>query len=144
VCGGGRYDGLAEAIGGPSTPGVGFGSGIERIVLGLKEQEITMPPPAVPPMLVAHFGGETKNAAVQLTYQLRDAGIGTRLAFARTRRSLKSQMREANKHDVRFVLILGESEVAEQVVTVRPLDGGGQHQIRQSDLINWLKEKLNG
>jgi histidyl-tRNA synthetase len=144
VCGGGRYDGLAEAIGGPSTPGVGFGSGIERIVLGLKEQEIAAPAPAAPPVLVAHFGGETKSAAVQLTYQLRDAGIGTRLAFARTRRSLKSQMREANKHDVRFVLILGESEVAEQVVMVRPLDGGDQTQIAMSDLATWLQEKLNG
>jgi histidyl-tRNA synthetase len=144
VCGGGRYDGLAEAIGGPSTPGVGFGSGIERIVLGLKEQEIAAPAPAAPLVLVAHFGGETKNAAVRLTYQLRDAGIGTRLAFARTRRSLKSQMREANKHDVRFVLILGESEVAEQVVMVRPLDGGDQTQIAMADLATWLKEKLNG
>ena len=144
VCGGGRYDGLAEAIGGPSTPGVGFGSGIERIVLGLKEQEIAAPAPDAPAVLVAHFGGETKNAAVQLTYQLRDAGIGARLAFARTRRSLKSQMREANKHDVRFVLILGESEIAEQVVMVRPLDDGDQTQIPMSDLITWLKEKLNG
>ncbi len=144
VCGGGRYDGLAEAIGGPSTPGVGFGSGIERIVLGLKEQEIAAPPSAAPAVLVAHFGGETKNAAVQLTYQLRDAGIGTRLAFARTRRSLKSQMREANKHDVRFVLILGESEVAERMVMVRPLDGGDQTPIPMADLTTWLKEKLNG
>lgn len=144
VCGGGRYDGLAEAIGGPSTPGVGFGSGIERIVLGLKEQDIAAPEPAVPPLLVAHFGGQTKMAAVRLTYQLRDAGMGTRLAFARDRRSLKSQMREANKHEVRFVLILGESEVAERSVAVRPLDGGDQIQIPQSDLINWLKEKLDG
>lgn len=144
VCGGGRYDGLAEAIGGPSTPGVGFGSGIERIVLGMKEQNVAAPVPAAPPVLVAHFGDATKMAAVRLTYRLRDAGIGTRLAFARTRRSLKSQMREANKHDVRFVLILGESEVAEQVVMVRPLDGSDQFQIQQSDLINWLKEKLNG
>ncbi|MCB9423333.1 MAG: histidine--tRNA ligase [Ardenticatenaceae bacterium] len=143
VCGGGRYDGLAEAIGGPSTPGVGFGSGIERIVLGLKEQEITAPLPPAPPVLVAHFGGETKNTAVQLTYQLRNAGIGARLAFARTRRSLKSQMREANKHEVRFVLIVGESEVVEKMVTVRPLDGGDQFQISQSELTGWLQEKLN-
>jgi histidyl-tRNA synthetase len=143
VCGGGRYDGLAEAIGGPSTPGVGFGSGIERIVLGLKEQEIAVPAPPAPPVLLAHFGGETKKAAVQLAYRLRDAGIGARVAFARTRRSLKSQMREANKHDVRFVLIMGESEVAEQSVTVRPLDDGDQVQLQQADLIGWLQDKLD-
>lgn len=143
VCGGGRYDGLAEAIGGPSTPGVGFGSGIERIVLGMKEQDVAAPTPPAPSIMLAHFGGETKLAAVQLAYRLRDAGIGARLAFARTRRSLKSQMREANKHDVRFVLIMGESEVAEQSVTVRPLDDGDQVQMPQSDLIGWLKDELN-
>ena len=98
----------------------------------------------MPPVLVAHFGGETKKAAVQLSFRLRDAGIGARLAFARTRRSLKSQMREANKHDVRFVLILGESEVAEQAVAVRPLDGGDQVQIPQAELVAWLKGQLNG
>ncbi|MBK7177059.1 MAG: histidine--tRNA ligase [Candidatus Promineifilaceae bacterium] len=138
VCGGGRYDGLAEAIGGPSTPGVGFGSGIERIILGLQEQGIEAPKTPQPTVLVAHFGGETKKTAVTLTYQLRAAGIGTRLAFARDKRSLKSQMREANRWGVRTVLILGEDEVAAGMVTVRPLDGGDQTQIPLSDVVTKL------
>lgn len=138
VCGGGRYDGLAEAIGGPSTPGVGFGSGIERIILGLQEQGIEAPETPQPTVLVAHFGGETKKTAVTLTYQLRAAGIGTRLAFARDKRSLKSQMREANRWGVRTVLILGEDEVAAGMVTVRPLDGGDQTQIPLSDVVTKL------
>ncbi len=61
VCGGGRYDGLSEAIGGPNTPSVGFGSGIERIILGLKQQGIMPPESGGSEVLVAHFGGETKN-----------------------------------------------------------------------------------
>ena len=138
VCGGGRYDGLAEAIGGPSTPGVGFGSGIERIILGLQEQGIEAPKTPQPTVLVAHFGGVTKKTAVTLTYQLRAAGIGTRLAFARDKRSLKSQMREANRWGVRTVLILGEDEVAAGMVTVRPLDGGDQTQIPLSDVVTKL------
>ncbi|MBK6328724.1 MAG: histidine--tRNA ligase [Chloroflexi bacterium] len=138
VCGGGRYDGLAEAIGGPSTPGVGFGSGIERIILGLQEQGIEAPKTPQPTVLVAHFGGETKKTAVTLTYQLRAAGIGARLAFARDKRSLKSQMREANRWGVRTVLILGEDEVAAGMVTVRPLDGGDQTQIPLSDVVTKL------
>ena len=138
VCGGGRYDGLAEAIGGPPTPGVGFGSGIERIILGLQEQGIEAPPTPQPTVLVAHFGGKTKETAVTLTYQLRAAGIGTRLAFARDKRSLKSQMREANRWGVRTVLILGEDEVAAGLVTVRPLDGREQTQIPMSDVVNTL------
>ncbi len=138
VCGGGRYDGLAEAIGGPSTPGVGFGSGIERIILGLQEQGIEAPATPQPTVLVAHFGGVTKKTAVTLTYQLRAAGIGVRLAFARDKRSLKSQMREANRWGVRTVLILGEDEVAAGMVTVRPLDGGDQTQIPLSDVVTKL------
>lgn len=139
VCGGGRYDGLAEDIGGPSTPGVGFGSGIERIVLGMQEAGIVPPEPAQPTVLIAHFGGATKQAAVQLGFQLRAAGIGTRLAFARDRRSMKSQMREANKHNIQTVLIVGESELEQQSVMVRPLDGGEQTLVRLADAVKWLQ-----
>lgn len=139
VCGGGRYDGLAEAIGGPATPGVGFGSGIERIMLGLKEQGIAAPEVAEPAILVAHFGDATKPTAVQLTYRLRDAGIGARLAFARTRRSLKSQMREANRLGARVVLILGESELAQGVVAIRPLDGDPQILVPLDEVLDRMK-----
>ncbi|MBK8899983.1 MAG: histidine--tRNA ligase [Anaerolineaceae bacterium] len=139
VCGGGRYDGLAEDIGGPSTPGVGFGSGIERIVLGMQEAGIEPPTPEQPTVLVAHFGGATKEAAVQLAFRLRAAGIGTRLAFSRDKRSMKSQMREANKHDIQTVLIVGESELAQESVMVRPLDGGDQTPVKLSDVVDYLK-----
>ncbi len=141
VCGGGRYDGLAEAVGGSSTPGVGFGSGIERIVLGLKEAGIMPPRPEEPKILVAHFGGKTKATAVQVTYLLRDAGIPTRLAFARNRRSMKSQMREANRHNMRFILILGEDEVEAGVVMVRPLDGGQQEPVAIDKLVEWINSQ---
>lgn len=142
VCGGGRYDGLAEAIGGPATPGVGFGSGIERIVLGLKQQDIEPPPADPPPVLVAHFGGETKAAAVRLVFQLRGAGIGARLAFARGRRSLKSQMREANRSSAQFVLIVGESELAESMVSLRPLDGREQQRVSLNEIVGRLEEMI--
>ncbi|MFN2180249.1 MAG: histidine--tRNA ligase [Candidatus Promineifilaceae bacterium] len=142
LCGGGRYDGLSEAIGGPAVPGVGFGSGIERIVLGLQEMGIEPPPEEQAPVLVAHFGGETKNTAVQLTYRLRDAGIGARLAFARDRRSMKSQMREADRKGATFVLVIGESEVENNTVTVRPLEGGDQVTIPASSLVDWMKNRL--
>jgi histidyl-tRNA synthetase len=138
LCGGGRYDGLAEAIGGPPTPGVGFGSGIERIVLALREQGIEPPAPPAPPVFVAHFGGATKEAAVQLAFRLRQAGLGARLAFARHGRSLKSQMREANKHHARYVVILGEAELAQGMAAVRPLAGGEQTLVPLNELVGWL------
>ena len=144
LCGGGRYDGLAEAIGGPSTPGVGFGAGIDRIVLTMQAWGVEPPPAAPVPILVAHFGGDTKLAAAALALRLRHAHIPTRLAFARERRSLKSQMREANKLHVRFVLILGESEVAANKVVVRPLDGGEQATVSLAagELERWLQQAL--
>jgi histidyl-tRNA synthetase len=138
LCGGGRYDGLSEALGGLPTPSVGFGNGIERTVLGLKQLGIEPPAQEQPAVLVAHFGGDTKETAVQLTYLLRDANIGTSLAFARDRRSMKSQMREANRKGAKHVLVIGESELADHTVTVRPLDGGDQITIPSASLIDWL------
>jgi histidyl-tRNA synthetase len=142
LCGGGRYDGLAEDIGGAPTPGVGFGSSPERIILGMKEQGIELPPAEPLPVLVAHFGGATKAAAVRLAYRLREEGIGARLAFARQRRSMKSQMREANSHGARFVLIVGEEELANGMVTAKPLDGGEQTQVSLAEVASWLQERL--
>ncbi len=142
VCGGGRYDGLAEILGGPPTPGVGFGSGIERIILGLKAADIR--PPAVPalPVFVAHFGGRTKIAAVEAAFALRDAGVGTRVALAQDRRSLKSQLREANRYEAPLVVIFGEDELASGQVAVRDMAAGTQILIPLAELVAWLKKAL--
>ncbi len=144
LTGGGRYDGLAEAIGGPRTPGIGFGAGIERIVLALAARGV--PPPEAPPVpvLLAHFGGETKSAAAALAFRLREAGIPARLAFSRGRRSLKSQMREANKVAASVVVILGDAELAAGEVAMRPLAGGEQTTVPLAgDAVErWLRAHL--
>jgi histidyl-tRNA synthetase len=93
-------------------------------------------------VFIAHFGGETKTKAVELTYLLREAGIGTRLAFARDRRSMKSQMREANKYATQYVLILGGSELENGVITVRPMGDGEQTNVAFDELVSWLKNNL--
>lgn len=142
LCGGGRYDGLAEAIGGPSVPGVGVGIGIERIVIGMKMQSIEVPGAQSPSVMLAHFGGSTKMAAVNLTFELREAGIGTSLAFAREHRSMKSQLREANRQNVTFVVIIGESELSGEQVTVRNMESGEQVLVPLDRLTGWLKENL--
>ncbi len=77
------------------------------------------PSPSLP-VYIAHFGGATKQAATQLAFQLRAAGIGARLAFSRRGRSMKSQMREADRLAARYALILGDSELAEGMVAVKP------------------------
>lgn len=140
VCGGGRYD-MGPVIGGYSVPSVGFGSGIERIILGMKEAGLEPPTSASDEVMITHFGGVTKTAAVSLAFRLRHAGIATRIAFARNKRSLKSQMREANKRGVAYTLLLGENEITNGTVVVRPMRGGDQMTISQSDLIATLKRK---
>ena len=142
ICGGGRYDGLVETLGGPPTPGVGFGSGIERIILGLKATGVKPPPIAQPPVFVAHFGGRTRLEATGIAFALRDAGIGTRIAFAWTKRSLKSQMREASRQEASYVVIVGESELETGRVTVRDMAAGEQASVPVAELETWLRKHL--
>jgi histidyl-tRNA synthetase len=143
LCGGGRYDGLAEAIGGSSTPAVGVGIGIERIAIGLKQQGIDPPLIAKPSIMIANFGGRTKNVAVEILYKLRQSGIDARMAFARERRSMKSQMREANRYHAEYTIIIGETELSSESVTVRNMNNGEQELVQIADLINWLNTALN-
>jgi histidyl-tRNA synthetase len=140
VCGGGRYDGLAEIIGGPPTPGVGLGSGIERIVLVMKQLEVQVPPLPTPPVFVAHLGSQAKREAVRLADALRAADVGTWLAFGQ--RGLRSQLREADKRGARHVVILGEDELASGAATVRDMQSGEQVDVALAELVDWLKARV--
>jgi histidyl-tRNA synthetase len=140
VVGGGRYDGLAEAIGGPPTPGVGFGSGIERIVLVMKELGVEVPSLPVPPVFVAHLGPQARREAMRLVYALRDAGVGAWLAFEE--RGLKSQLREAGKRAARYAVILGEEELATGKAAVRDMAAGEQSDVALAELVDWLKARV--
>ena len=141
VCGGGRYDGLAEMLDGPRTPGIGFGSGIERIILAMKAQGVQVPALPGPDVLIATLGDEAKSAAVKLLSDLREADVGTVIAFGD--RSLKSQLRGAGKQAVRYAVILGEDEVRAARVAVRNMATREQQEVPMSGLIPWLKERLS-
>jgi len=140
VCGGGRYDGLIEILGGPPTPGIGFGSGIERIILTMKAQGVQVPGLPRPQVLIASLGDRAQPVAVRLLADLRAAGIAATMAFGG--RSLRSQMREASKQAVRYVLIIGEDEISQSRVAVRDMQDSGQADVPTIDLITWLRERL--
>ena len=126
IGGGGRYDGLAELLGGRATPGIGFGAGMERIIEVMRDQEVQ--PPAEPPLVayIAYVGAEAKLEAVRLLTELRRAGMLASLAFGD--RTLKAQMKQANASGARYVFIIGEDEVQRGEVAVRAdLEGGRQH-----------------
>jgi histidyl-tRNA synthetase len=146
--GGGRYDGLAELLGGPSTPGIGFGAGIERIIAELKKQGIAPPAEERPRAFVVYFGktAELKEAAVRLTAELRGAGLRAEMSYGD--RSPKAQMKQANASGAAYALIIGENELANGVVSVKDLQaqGVGQEQkqvdVQQNQLLPLLLNTL--
>ncbi len=130
IGGGGRYDGLVELLGGPPTPGIGFGIGIERLLLACDAEGVLPVSPRVPDAFVVDVaGGE---AARDLTAALRGAGLAAERAF--DGRSMKSQLKSADRSGALVALIVGPDEAAAGTVTVRPLrspapspdDGGGE------------------
>jgi histidyl-tRNA synthetase len=141
VCGGGRYDGLAEMLGGPPTPGVGFGSGLERIVMAMKHFGVQVPPLPAPAVFVAHLGPQAGQEAVRLAYALRSAGIGTWVAFGQ--RGLKSQLREASKRGMRYTIILGEQELSSGMAIVRDMESGEQMQVPVAGEVSWVREQVH-
>ncbi|NLE43345.1 MAG: histidine--tRNA ligase [Chloroflexi bacterium] len=137
VCGGGRYDGLAELIGGPSTPGVGFGSGQERIIMVMRELGVDVPPLSSPRVFLAHLGDAARREALHLADGMRREDVAVYVAFGK--RGLRSQLREAGKRDAKYVVILGETELASGVASVRDMGSGDQLDVHLDDLYNWLK-----
>ena len=124
ICGGGRYDGLIEQLGGRPTPGIGFGSGIERLTLNLQRAEISVPDEPAPRYLIATIGDDARVAGVHLAHQMRNAGVGAILANGG--RALRGQMRQASALGVEMVLILGEDEIRDGTVAVRDMNTSNQ------------------
>jgi len=130
--GGGRYDNLIEELGGKPTPAVGFAAGIERIIINLKRQKISVPPQPTPVAFIAHLGEEAKIEAVQLASRLRNAGIAIILATGD--KSLKGQMRQANSLGTNYAVIIGEQEVKNRNVIVRDMRNGEQKSIPLAEI----------
>jgi histidyl-tRNA synthetase len=140
VCGGGRYDGLVELVGGPPTPGVGVAVGLERIILVMKGLEVAVPPLPKLPVFLAYLGPQARREALRLADALRREDIGAWFAFGE--RGLKSQLREAGKRSVRYAVILGEEELRSGVATVRDMQAGEQERVALVGLVEWLEVRV--
>jgi len=132
IVGGGRYDGLIEQIGGRPTPGVGFATGIERIILNLKEQQLGVPPLPAPRVYLAHMGDAARLATVALARSLRSAGIG--VVASTGGKSLKAQLRHANSLGTRYTVILGDDEIRSGAAVVRDMTLNQQESVPQDAL----------
>ncbi len=142
VGGGGRYDGLAEAMGGPSTPGIGFGIGVERLLLALDAEDV-----------VSNAGGNSQSVFVidglsgaddllllTITSSLREAGISTERAYGG--RSLKAQWKAADRCGARYGVMIGKAELERESVAVKDLETGEQIEVRRDQLVSWLQESF--
>jgi histidyl-tRNA synthetase len=136
IVGGGRYDGLIEQIGGRPTPGVGFATGIERIILNLKEQGIAAPTLPAPIVYIAHIGDAARHASVAMAHSLRAARIG--VITSTGGKSLKAQLRQANSLGVRYTVILGDDEVQKGEAVLRDMAGNTQTTVPQASLLAHL------
>jgi histidyl-tRNA synthetase len=130
--GGGRYDGLIEALGGPATPAIGFALGIDRTLLACDDEGVFgATAPAVDVFVVDVTGGAE---ALAITEELRGAGLTADRAF--DNRSMKSQMKAADKSGAGFAVIVGESERDAKTAIIRPLRSGGEQRVvDRSDLV---------
>ena len=138
VGGGGRYDKLAEALGGPPTPGIGFGMGIERLLLACDAEGVfPVPEPAVAVWVVDTTGG---SAALALTHELRGAGIAADRSF--DARSMKSQFKSADRSGAALAVVVGEQEVAAGTVTLRDLRSGEQQTVARTDVVDHVRKLL--
>lgn len=133
VAGGGRYDGLVEEVGGPPTPGIGFAVGLERVLLALEKQELLPEEPEAVDVFVVALGEAAQIPAFKLLHELRVAKLSAAMDFAG--RSMKAQMKQANKKNARFVAILGEDEVKEASALLKDMKTSEQKKLALKDFV---------
>ena len=137
VAGGGRYDGLIEEIGGNPTPAVGFATGLERVLLALEKQNLLPEMDTKTDACVVALGEEAQGAAFKLLTKLRQAGLKAGMDYAG--RSMKAQMKQANKANARFALIIGEDEVKEACVQLKDMEKSEQEKVSFDNIVEKLR-----
>ena len=142
VCGGGRYDGLVEQLGGRATPAVGFAMGMERLVLLVQAVNPEFEPTRIVDVYVIASGQGVQSAAMQLAEKVRDAAPQLKLMTNFGGGNFKKQFARADKWGARVALVLGEDEVAANQVVVKDLRNGEQQTLAQSELATTLQAIL--
>jgi len=142
ICGGGRYDGLVEKMGGNPTPAIGFAIGIERLILLIKDQTNKLEKNKAHLYFVA-LGEKSQMVSMKLARDIHSALPDVIITNDMSLGSLKTQMKKANKSNADFALILGEEELSNNQLSVKPLKGqGGQQLIKLEGIIQHLQEIL--
>ncbi|MBS4539695.1 histidine--tRNA ligase [Clostridium sp. D2Q-11] len=140
VCGGGRYDGLVKEIGGPETAAIGFGMGMERLLLTLENNNIEIPKPEGLDIFIVTMGEKARELSMKLVNQLRRIGISSDMDHLD--RSVKAQFKYSNKIDATYTIVIGEDEIDKDVLSIKNMKTGEQEEIKLSNLVESIKVKL--
>ncbi len=143
VCGGGRYDKLVGEVGGADMPGIGFGLGMERLLLVLENEGIKIPEPPLYDVFFCTMGENARKKAFAVVADLRDQGF--RADMDHCGRSMKAQFKFADKCGAPYVAVIGEDELEKGVAKLRDMRSSTEEEVQFSDLKLWIKqEKING
>lgn len=137
VCGGGRYDGLVEELGGKPTPAIGFGLGIERLLLRLEETGIEIPEPESVKLYIAPLGESAVKEAQRIVYELRKKGVSADTDHIG--RALRAGMKYADKIGAQYTVVLGDNEIESGEIKVKNMKTGVQAAVQIEDLAEFLR-----
>lgn len=137
ICGGGRYDGLVETCGGAPTPGIGFAMGAERLLMELESQNINIAEPEPMGLYVATLGSRAAEYAQKLVYQLRSYGVGAETDLMS--RSLKAQMKYADKKGFLYTIVIGDEEIENGKAVLKDMKSGEQKDVSLDSVVDRLK-----
>ena len=140
VCGGGRYDGLVEQVGGPKCAGIGFGMGTERLIMVMKQQGVQPEPPRLYDAFIVTMGDDARVEGIKLARELRANGIKCDIDHAA--RSMKAQFKYANKLGAPVVAVIAGDELAQGVVKIKDMAKSEEHTIACADVAAESKKML--
>ena len=140
VCGGGRYDGLVEQVGGPKCAGIGFGMGTERLIMVMKQQGVQPEPPRLYDAFIVTMGDDARVEGIKLARELRANGIKCDIDHAA--RSMKAQFKYANKLGAPVVAVIAGDELAQSVVKIKDMAKSEEHTIARADVAAEIKKML--
>ena len=140
VCGGGRYDGLVEQVGGPKCAGIGFGMGTERLIMVMKQQGVQPEPPRLYDAFIVTMGDDARVEGIKLARELRANGVKCDIDHAA--RSMKAQFKYANKLGAPVVAVIAGDELAQGVVKIKDMAKSEEHTIARADVAAEIKKML--
>ncbi|WP_046499551.1 histidine--tRNA ligase [Streptomyces odonnellii] len=142
VGGGGRYDGLSEMIGGPALPSVGWALGVDRTVLALEAEGITLDLPGSTSVFAVPLGEEARRTLFGVVTELRRAGVAADFSYGG--KGLKGAMKNANRSGARYTIVAGERDLAEGVAQLKDMESGEQEPVALDALVAELTRRLSG